>query len=63
MPTKSLEDVVLDIIQQGRYRCGIGFGKYPLGILDAVNHLLPLVSDSVKVKEALADFNKRLETL
>lgn len=55
-----LEDVVLRLIQQGRDRCGAGFGKYPLGIRDAVRLLLPLVSDSERVRERLADFDARL---
>lgn len=55
-----LEDVVLRIIQTGRDRCGVGFGKYPLGIRDAVAELLPLVSDSERVRERLADFDARL---
>ncbi len=63
MPTDSafnpLEQVVLDIICQGRSRCGIGFGKYPLGIRDAVERLLPII-DTEKIRERLADFDARL---
>ncbi len=55
-----LEQTVLEIIRTGRNRCGRGFGKYPLGILDSDKELLPLVSDSYLVIAALKDFEDRL---
>jgi hypothetical protein len=39
-----LELVVLDLINHGLSRTGLGFGNYPLGIRDAVERLLPLVN-------------------
>ena len=56
-----LERVVLRILQLGIDRCGAGFGKYPLGIRDAVEELLPLVKDSELVTERLAAFDKKLD--
>jgi hypothetical protein len=35
-----LENVMLRIIALGRARCGSGFGKYPIGVRDAVSELL-----------------------
>jgi hypothetical protein len=55
-----LEIIVLRIIQLGRSRCGAGFGKYPLGIRDAVTELLVLVPNSEKVREKLAEFDRKL---
>jgi hypothetical protein len=55
-----LEDAVLRIIQLGRDRCGAGFGKYPLGVLDALNELVPSLVATDRVRERLADFVARL---
>jgi len=55
-----LERTVLSIIQSGHDRCGAGFGKYPLGVLDAVHELVKVI-DSARIQERLADFQKRLE--
>jgi len=60
MSDPTLEEAILRIIQYGRDRCGVGFGKYPLGVRDALRELEPLV-DSDIVRERLADFDKRLE--
>ena len=57
----SIEQAVLAIISMGRARCGSGFGKYPLGVRDAVEKLLSCfdgVPDSVR--KALIDFDERL---
>ena len=54
-----LERTLIDLAQHGQARCGIGFGKYPLGVLDAIEALLPL-ADTPAVREALAAFRKRL---
>lgn len=58
---RRLEIVVLAIIADGRARCGSGFGKYPLGILSAVERLLPLMQDSERVALAVQDFKIRLD--
>jgi hypothetical protein len=54
-----LDRVVLRIIQDGRDRCGSGFGKYPLGVLAAVKLLMPLC-DSELVATRLKEFEDRL---
>ena len=59
--TQRLETVVLRIIQTGRDRCGAGFGKYPLGIYDAIEELIPLLPESILVREKLRDFKARLD--
>ena len=56
---KTLEQTILQLIQYGRARYGASFGNYPLGILDAVKELLPLV-DTEQVRKQLADFEERL---
>jgi hypothetical protein len=58
---QALEVVVLRVIALGRARCGAGFGKYPLGVLDSVKELLPLVSWSEPVRARLAEFEARLK--
>jgi hypothetical protein len=59
-PAKT-ERVVLQIIQLGVDRCGAGFGKYPLGVWDAVQELLVLVPDSVEVSASVKAFRERLD--
>ena len=56
---QKIEDALLRLIQHGRDRCGAGFGKYPLGIREAVNYFFPL-APSEKVAERLRDFDNRL---
>lgn len=46
--------VLLDLISQGLSRCGAGFGKYPLGLRDAVEALLPLVPPEDPAAPAVA---------
>lgn len=57
--TKQIEHRLIQAIAQGRSRCGLGFGKYPLGVLDVVKIFLPL-ADTQAVRERLADFENRL---
>ena len=61
---RRLELVILDLIAHGRARCGDGFGKYPLGIRDAVEALLPLINPSDPAAESIttawAAFQERL---
>ena len=45
----------------GRDRCGVGYGKYPLGILEALETLVPLLSaPSDGLTSAVAAFKGRL---
>lgn len=60
MTDQELERIVLEIISIGRHCCGSGFGKYPLGIKDAVDELMPKCSTSEPVRAAYADFIGRL---
>lgn len=60
MTQEELALALLDIIRQGRARCGAGFGKYPLGIRDAVERFLPFVADNEQIQRELADFDRRL---
>jgi hypothetical protein len=60
-----LNDVVRALIFHCRSRCGIGFGKYPLGMRDAIAQLLPLVNQDVQregrsIRELVADLDERL---
>lgn len=64
---KQLEDVVIGLIQHGRDRCGAGFGKYPLGVLYAVEELISLCDPAYRcnvgpatIDAALKDFRQRL---
>ena len=55
-----IEAALIQLIHHGRDRCGSGFGKYPLGIREAVDYFLPLVPESALAQAALRDFDKRL---
>ncbi len=61
---RRFELVLLDIINDGRGKCGLGFGKYPLGVREAVRVLMPLCNTSdpayPSIVSALADFDERL---
>lgn len=56
-----LQLAIVRIAQRGRDRCGAGFGKYPLGVMDALKELVPFMVKSEKVDAAMAAFEKRLE--
>ena len=56
-----IEAVVLRIIQHGRDRCGAGFGKYPLGVLAAVEELVKAGASTPDILAKLYDFRERLE--
>jgi hypothetical protein len=61
VPIVGVEQAVLALIQYGRDRCGIGFGKFPLGIREALKQLLPVLNlQSDRVTERLADFDERM---
>jgi hypothetical protein len=49
--------VLIDLAYQGRDRCSLGFGKYPLGIREAIKHLYPLVPAD---DPALPDLDKAI---
>ena len=53
------EQKLIELAQYGRARCGVGFGKFPLGIVYALQKLSPLTSSDA-VKQALAAFEKRV---
>jgi len=57
--------VLIDLANRGASRCGLGFGKYPLGLLDAIEELRPLVPADdpaiASLDEAIARFKARLE--
>ena len=59
----NLAQAVIQILNTGRNRCGLGFGKYPLGIQDAVEVILPLLTSTEydQVEPYLVAFRKRLE--
>jgi len=40
-PPRRFELVVLDLIQEAQSRCGLGWGKWPLGARDVLERLLP----------------------
>lgn len=61
MIQEDLEAAVIRILQLGRDRCGPGFGKYPLGVRDAVGELIPLVGDNREIRERLKAFDERLK--
>ncbi len=54
----TLQIALRRIIQTGRDRCGLGFGKYPLGVRDALEELKPFMSEGTLTR--LADFTARL---
>ena len=58
--TLTLEEAVIRIIWDGKDRCGVGFGKYPLGTREALRILVPDVIDSPRIREALKAFDERL---
>lgn len=58
---QQFERVLLSVISHGRARCGSGFGKYPLGILEAVERFRELLPNSDAVNLALQDFKMRLD--
>lgn len=45
---KKLEDVLLTLIVQCATHRGAGFGKYPLGMLDAIRELMPLADPNYR---------------
>lgn len=57
--------VLIDLANRGSARCGLGFGKYPLGLLDAIRELRPLVPAddpaAAGLDAAIARFEARLE--
>ncbi len=53
MTVRRLALVLLDLIGQCRAKCGIGFGKYPLGLKDGIEAMLPLVPDDDPAKAAI----------
>lgn len=64
--SRRLALVLIDLASHGQARCGHGFGKYPLGVRDALAMLRPLVQsddpDVVYLDAAILSFNRRLET-
>ena len=56
--------VLLSLAHGGRSKCGSGFGKYPLGIREALKQLRPLVPDDdpalPDLDAAIASFDERL---
>ena len=56
----TLEQAVLGLIKMGRDRCSAGYGKYPLGIRDAINIFVPDLIDNDHIQERIKDFDDRL---
>ena len=55
-----LEKSLIDLCYYGTARTGLGFGKYPLGLLDAIEKLTPLV-ESDSLQQALDRFKQKLD--
>ena len=59
--TRAFERKLVELAHYGQARCGLGFGKYPLGLIDALRELAPL-TNSQEVKTAIDAFEERLRT-
>ena len=61
-----LEDLVIELCQHGMARCALGWGKYPLGVLGAIEILKPHCDSAyvnragMTVADAIDQFKKRL---
>ena len=60
-----LDRRMLAVLQDGTAKCGLGFGKYPLGVREAVRELWPALDQTSpaysELLRALERFDKRLE--
>lgn len=55
-----LELKLIELAQHGTARCGLGFGKFPLGLMHALKELQPLANTKA-VNAAIAAFQQRLD--
>ena len=58
---RRLKWAIVHLCRQGQSRCGSGFGKYPLGLWDAVEHLSELLPKDEDAKSAIRAFKERLD--
>jgi hypothetical protein len=59
-PDSAVQDLAVFRLGNSRARCGIGFGKYPLGVMDAVEECVKAGASTPKILAALYDFRERL---
>lgn len=55
---RGLDSAIYRIVSLGLGRCSSGWGKYPLGVRDALRELEPLMDEAMR--KALHDFDGRL---
>mgnify|MGYP001557757463 CR=1 FL=1 len=67
----TLDNIMLNLAQHCRDRCGAGFGNYPVGVRYALTQLLPLIDQdrrgrngydqpTASIRELVAEIDERL---